>query len=198
MRECLFVWVPKCAGTSVFTVLEKHGCLKLKTMGQARKFQNEGSVTFGHMSLESVNGVVSREYLDRAFKFAFVRNPWDRMVSLWSYLSKAGIPRKSITFEEFVETVRSGVAPVGPYNRRGLSQTRPMTDWLPEGVMDFIGHVESLEDFEALGEHLGIEGEFPVLNTSSHGEYRKYYTEKTREIVAELYASDVQRFDYQF
>jgi hypothetical protein len=200
MRECLFIWVPKCAGTSIFSVLEQYGCLKLKTMGQARQFQNEGSVTFGHMSLEAVveRGVVTQEYLDRAFKFGFVRNPWSRMVSLWSYLTKAGIPRKGVEFEEFLEMVAAGVPPVGPYNRQGLSQTRTMSEWLQEGSVDFIGQVERQEDFEALGRHLGIEGCFPVLNTSGHGEYRQYYTPETQKIVAELYSDDIQRFKYQF
>jgi len=200
MRECLFIWVPKCAGTSIFTVLEKHGCLKLKFMAHARKFRNKGSVTFGHMSLETLveRGVVTRGYLDRAFKFGFVRNPWSRMVSLWSYLVEGGILRKGVDFEEFLEKVAAGVSPVGPYNRKGLSQTRPASEWLQEGSVDFIGRVERPEDFEALGRHLGIQGAFPVLNTSSHGDYRQYYTPKTRKIVAELYADDIQRFEYRF
>ena len=200
MRECLFIWVPKCAGTSIFTVLEKHGCLKLKHMVHARRFQNEGSVTFGHMSVESLveRDVVTRAYLDRAFKFGFVRNPWSRMVSLWSYLTRAGIPRKDVGFQEFLEMVAAGVPPVGPYNRKGLSQTRTMSEWLQEDSVDFIGQVERPEDFEALGRHLGIQGAFPVLNTSSHGEYRQYYTPEARKIVAELYSEDIQRFQYAF
>ena len=200
MRECLFIWVPKCAGTSIFSVLEQHGCLKLKFMAHARRFKNEGSVTFGHMGLESlVEGrVVTRAYLSRAFKFGFVRNPWSRMVSLWSYLTKAGIPRKGVGFENFLEMVAAGVAPVGPYNRKGLSQTRPASEWLQEDSVDFIGQVERPEDFEALGRYLEIQGAFPELNTSSHGDYRQYYIPKTRKIVAELYADDIQRFEYCF
>jgi hypothetical protein len=200
MRECLFIWVPKCAGTSIFSVLEEHGCRKLKFMPKARQFRNEGSVTFGHMGIEPLAelGVVSREYLDRAFKFGFVRNPWSRVVSLWSYLTKAGIPRKDIGFEEFLEMVAAGVPPVGPYNRKGLSQTRPVSEWLQEGSTDFVGRVERPEDFEVLRDHLGLQKSFPVLNVSSHGEYRRYYTPRTRKIVAELYSEDVRRFRYSF
>jgi hypothetical protein len=200
MRECLFIWVPKCAGTSIFNVLEKHGCLKLKYLPHALRFQNKGSVTFGHISVESLEErrIVSQQYLDRAFKFGFARNPWSRMVSLWSYLSKAGIPRKDISFEEFLEMVVAGVPPVGPYNRKGLSQTRPVSEWLQEGLVDFVGRVERPEDFEDLRDHLGIQESFPVMNTSSHGEYRQYYTKKTRKIVARLYAEDIQRFRYTF
>jgi hypothetical protein len=203
MRDCLFIWVPKCAGTSVFSTLKGHGCRKLKSAPEFTKFDNRGPVTFGHVGIPALvqSGIVGQKYLDGAFKFAFVRNPWDRMVSLWAYLSHAGIPRRGIPFDEFVAEVAVGVPPVGPYNRKGLSQANPMSDWLFDGdkpLTDFVGRVERPADFRVLGDILGLDSAFPVSNVSNHGEYRNYYTEETRRLVGKLYEQDVGRFEYEF
>ena len=204
MRDCLFVWVPKCAGTSVFSVLETQGCRKIKDGRDFSRFNNTGSVTFGHVGIEQLikAGYVSQEYLEQAFVFAFVRNPWDRMVSLWSYLRKNRILGPGCEFRDFVQKVDEGVHPVGLYNRKGLSQARPMYDWIIDSagskIPDFIGKVEEPADFKFLSGELGLDCEFPVMNKSEHRGYREYYTPETRDMVGRMYESDVDEFKYSF
>ena len=35
-------------------------------------------------------------------------------------------------------------------------------------------------------------------NASEHADYRTYYTKETRNIVAEIYRDDIDRFGFQF
>jgi len=101
MREdVLFIWVPKAAGTSVYHILSKYNCPKLKGNKDAQEFENSGFVTFGHLSISYLleTNVISKDYLKKSFKFCFVRNPWDRFVSLYHYTQYD----KRMSFEKFV------------------------------------------------------------------------------------------------
>jgi len=56
------------------------------------QFQNKrnGTVSFGHLSINKLLslGIIDKEYFDKSFKFAFVRNPYDRLFSIYNYLKK--------------------------------------------------------------------------------------------------------------
>lgn len=207
-RDVLFLWVPKCAGMSVYRTLVRYGCIEERWDRPFLPFRNRGIATFGHVDVPGLieKGVVSRRYFDRAFKFAFVRNPFDRLVSLFFYLKK--IQREDVaqigSFEEFCRHLDArGFPPVGLYNFRGLSQANPMSDWLldREGKLlpDFLGRHETLrEDFASVCRTIGIQEQIPHENKSEHRPYRDHYTPATRAIVEKLYRQDLDRFGYSF
>jgi hypothetical protein len=68
--QCIFIHIPKTAGTSV-----------------ARTLFGQGSRHVPYFEYEKVNG---RKF-NRYFKFAFVRNSWDRLVSTYFFLKKGGL-----------------------------------------------------------------------------------------------------------
>ena len=67
-------------------------------------------------------------------------------------------------------------------------------------IVDYIGKFENLaEDTAKVFKQLGIEGaSLPHKNISNHENYRSYYTDDTRDIVAERYARDIEYFGYEF
>jgi len=106
--EVLFVWVPKVAGSSIYAMLEPYNCPMLKTKRRARQFTNTGFVTSSHMSIFSLleSKVISEEYFSKAFKFCFVRNPWDRLVSLYFYKHY----HRVMSFDSFCQLVHKKIA----------------------------------------------------------------------------------------
>ncbi|HSS98936.1 MAG TPA: sulfotransferase family 2 domain-containing protein [Terriglobales bacterium] len=207
-KDAIFIWVPKTAGTSLVSILQQHGALKLVDVGEVRKyFENKGIATFGHMSLTDLigQGYVSRDYFERAWKFAFVRNPYSRTVSLYHYLVDNKFMTSTTTFPIFCSYLEHrAYEPIGLYNHEGLNQVNPQVTWLfgPAGepMYDFLGRFESLDrDFEQVRETLrlsAINHALPQLNTTNHKSIASYYTERERRIVAQLYEQDFDRFGY--
>ena len=207
-REAIFFWIPKCAGTSIYKILVAHGCPENLWDNPLAPFVNAGLVTFGHVDVPALvaAGVIRRDYYQRALKFAFVRNPFDRMVSLFFYLRRIQCPAlpTEVDFETFCRHVAKGDhPPVGLYNYSGLNQCNPMSAWLYDRdgrlLVDELGRYENLpEDFARIANQLGLPDTLPHENRGSHGPYREYYTRESRLLVTRLYQEDLDRFGYQF
>jgi hypothetical protein len=106
--DALFIWIPKSAGTSVFTALSELGMRKYKSIDKARHlFPDRGMTTFSHQSVPLLvsAGAVSADYVARAFKFAFVRNPYDRCASLYRYYVKMKRIPAETGFARFLTTL---------------------------------------------------------------------------------------------
>jgi chondroitin 4-sulfotransferase 11 len=187
--KCLFVHIPKTAGVSV--------CRSL--------FGNNGS---GHIPLSAYRRVFGQEAFDSYFKFCFVRNPWDRLVSAYSFLSSGGMDKEDAAFarknlregEDFGAFVRRWV------NRKNVSKALhfiPQTEWVrigddPVGV-DFVGKFEQIGvDFDEICRRLGLERGLGHHNRSKRRDYRELYDAETISIVADVYRDDVAHFSYQF
>lgn len=139
---------------------------------------------------------------ERRFKFAFVRNPWDKVVSHYLYRVKTnqtGLRDEPLEFGEWV--ARS----YGEKDPRYYDKPRmfmPQWRWIcDEGgaqLVDFVGRFERLEaDFETVRERLDCDP-LPHHKCSERGPYGDYYDDASRGIVAEHFAGDLERFGYSF
>jgi len=219
IRDAIFIWTPKVAGTSIFRTLKKYSQPHLeserpllKKASGYEQFENHGLVSFGHVNVLNLydQGIISAEFFNNAFKFCFVRNPWDRFVSLYFYFFSK--KRISCSFPVFCEKVRWSrfpwlgldIPPVSLYHTNRFSQCNPQADWITdengELFVDFIGRFERLEeDFSKLCRHLAIREErLPHKNKTAHQNYREYYNKHTRRIVEKVYEKDIQLFGYEF
>lgn len=206
-RDAVFIWIPKTAGSSVWTFLRQYHCPKLKSYYAAKHcFCQRGWVTFAHQSYPQLleANVVNQEFDQRAFKFCFVRNPYDRAVSLYFYLKRIGDVHHKLSFKGFVRVLQNRAIPeIGLYNRQGLSQCNSQVRWLKnrkrELLVDFIGRFENIEkDFKKLCSELGTKGQLPHVNRTEHTHYKNYYDDETKRIVANIYAEDLEQFSYAF
>lgn len=137
------------------------------------------------------------------FKFAFVRNPWDRLVSCW-HNKVIDKPQKRIfgdrleelqTFGNFVDYVAG--QNLDTCNKHYRLQCR----LIDLNRVDFLGRLEQFpEDFRFVCDKLGLPGDEPrKVNVSARQrDYRAYYTDALAEKVAALYRRDITLFGYTF
>ena len=188
---CVFIHVPKAAGTSLADAL---------------------GTRVGHVPVRRFEAVDAERYASLR-SFAFVRNPWTRMHSAYQYLkSSIGLNRSRDVlwatrylsdvrdFPDFVARLDDAA-----YRRAVLAYIhfRPQMDWLDrpgqtEPAVDFIGRFESLgDDVERLSELVGFTIELPHLRKPHAGGLPFAWTLKMIDRVGELYARDVAVLGYQ-
>jgi Sulfotransferase family len=155
-QNFVFVHVPKTGGTSIREAL--------------------GMSTSYHYTAREVRQMYPETR--GKFSFAFVRNPWDRLVS---YMCSLPVP-----------------VPIDQL------ELRPQVDFLldadGEPMVDFIGRYETLAaDFVTLCDKIDIPTPaLPHVNRSQHRHYREYFNDAARQGVANLYKEDIERFGYEF
>ena len=152
------------------------------------------------------------------YTFSFVRNPWSRIVSC--YNSKIGSNiigfrarilsfykglEGGMEFTDFVHWLGSDEGRDEIADRHWMSQYHFLTGEDGQDLCDFIGRYESLhEDWAKVREILGVpEMDLPhkgwiSAERSNYTDYRTYYDDETRAIIAERYARDIEMLGYEF
>jgi hypothetical protein len=180
----IFIHITKTAGTSIGNAI--------------------GLPVKHHLTAKEVIAKIGKNKWNEAYKFTFVRNPWDRIVSLYEYRrrkDKTKIASNNIPFTEWINLT---LGPnTDPYYCNNVKSFQPQVDWLKDDedtiAIDFIGKFESIrEDFEQIRQAIGTRAELPHLNATKRSNYRDYYTDETRQIVANWYHEDIKTFDYTF
>ena len=199
--QAIFVHVPKNAGTSITKALRQSGGYESPGYGSV-----DQDFAMGWMDGEvrRVVRAVGADVWAEYFTFAFVRNPWDRLVSGWQFTRQRG--KHELTFAEFVKGLPSlDTAQEPDALERAISthwHAMPQSDHLVvdgEVAVDFVGHVETLdEDWRAISARIGSDGDVPRANTSDRGEYRSYYTDDLLAVVDERLRLDATTFGYTF
>jgi hypothetical protein len=206
--KCIFVHIPRTGGTSIEVALDLFGDWRLENRQSMFGLisspeligQIKSSPFLQHLGVKELRALRPGEFAS-FFRFAFVRNPWDRLVSVYSRMDthmemsarKAGIDLHKASFDEFVEWTEHFV------HVHLLPQCSFVFDEQGDCGVHFIGRYERLgADFGIICERLGIHSELPHRNASKRGAYRQYYSDLTRSIVERRYSQDIERFGYRF
>lgn len=213
LHKTIFVHIPKTAGTSIEAVLGMHGEKRdigiVPYFNQVLDFEHLYGGPMQHMTMRSIRSVLKDEAIFRSyFKFTIVRNPWERLVSALAWTDQKWVRGEELAPAEFEREVRrihgvlqearaTGQAPsIPPFL---CPQSLYVLDHDGALLVDFIGRYERLDaDWRTIGERLGVNIPLPHRMRSHHRDYREYYTDETRALVGEMFASDVKLFDYSF
>lgn len=191
MRDAVLLWTPKVAGKSLIQAFNIKKFLSAEDIRHVH-----GIVTFKHLDYRAlVNaGYVSKGFDASAFKFGFVRNPYDRAVSLWRYFVHQKLWDGD--FVGFLKEVAKGVPPVGLSDPDGWVICNPQWRWVAGA--DFLGRYETLQaDFDKLKTVLGAPtATLPWVNASRRGPYGRDYDDEALRLVNRLYKDDFEAFDY--
>lgn len=227
-HKCIFIHIPKVAGTSIIEVLrdpKPEKGVERRPPFNPNDYKFEPPPPHFRAADYVKYGQIEAELFQQYFKFAFVRNPWARLVSEYKYRDHA----RRYSFKDFLFHHLPTPAWSDEY-----CHIIPQYDFVydEEGncLVDFIGKMENIrDDFAVVCEKLGLSHlSLPHSNQSqslfhlrydagfcellkrirgklsrrqkqnTFARYQDYYDAECQEYVAQLYANDITAFDYQF
>jgi chondroitin 4-sulfotransferase 11 len=168
-----------------------------------------------HATAAELKKMLGARY-DSMFSFAFVRNPWERFVSLYIYA------RMQESFHHSVKNAyRSRYGKHPDYEILKNSSIRDTAQllvdgrlcfqWLPQHqwvcdengslMVNFIGQLETVQDdWARLASQISVTTSLPWKNVSNVEKiaYQDLIDAKTKAIVDEYYKKDIELFGFKF
>ena len=224
--KILLLTNPKTDSTSIRDVLDNNHtymCCEnniylnnLKEQGLCSEYYHEH-----HTNASSMKSVLFNVYnlnIDDFFTFTFIRNPWDRVVSAYSYQNrdKNGFEfydcnhdkniAGSFSFKEFIEKITTEKI----WNCVGIPSLENFC--FDDNKQCIVKNIYKIEDFKLCNLEADLSVflnrpfkfnniiELPNLNQSNRKKnYREYYTEDWMiEKVRKIYNSDIEFGNYEF
>ncbi|OGN51471.1 MAG: sulfotransferase [Caulobacterales bacterium RIFOXYB1_FULL_67_16] len=199
----IFAAVPKTGTHAVRRALrEQMGEEDLEQVGLFvdRRFPWEdlAAIRHGHLSLRQIRPYVGDEVFADYFKFAFVRNPFDRFVSYCAFMLRDGD-----VFQRRPRDVMRHFLFQQPPEQHVLFQPQATLLADEDGktlLTDQFGRVEDMQaSYDSLCARIGIASRpLDRVNPSTHGDYRVYYDQELIDGVTARYAQDIELFGYSF
>jgi len=124
------------------------------------------------------------------FKFSFVRNPWDRLVS--HYFFERDLKKRIHKDCDFGQFLPQWVKQRSSWNQLVWFEGR-----LEE--FNFVGRFETLnEDFCYVCTQLGVDSSLPHEFRTKREHYSVYYDQKSRKQFSKLAKAEIKVFGYSF
>lgn len=179
-----FIHVPKTGGTSVKQAFAAFRC----------RAHLEATVATKHLPARELKTVAPSVYRDY-FTFAFVRNPFDRLVSFWTY------KMENPFHPDYAHVARLGT--FDTWVRWFADQPSSPQSWFTHDadgrqLVDAIGRYESFEaDLADFADGIGTGPvSLAVHNASTHRPWADMYSAELRSFVSERWAVDFDLFGY--
>ena len=151
----------------------------------------------GHITVQELRSVLPPEVWKSHYKFAIVRNPFDRFVSVCSFLN-----RDNPEFKEHPLRWMKAALQRPRFRQRVL--VRPQIDQLmdkdKEIRLDYIGRYENLQQsMDRIFRDLDLlPTSLKQRNASSHAHYKQYYDDELKDAAASFYKQDLKLFGYEY
>lgn len=199
----IFAAVPKTGTHAVRQALRPH--MGDEDIEQVALFVNRrfawddlAAIRHGHLPLRHLRPYLGEEAFNTYFKFAFVRNPFDRFVSYCAFMLRGGDmfqrqPREAMHHFLFRD----------PPEHHVLFQ--PQASLLVDEdcqtlLANHVGRVETMQQsYDAICARFGIASRpLDHVNGTNRADYRRYYDQALIDGVAARYAQNLDLFGYHF
>jgi len=181
-KKFIFTHIPRTGGTSVEFVIEKYV--------EYHKRHNE-RIRF-----------IPRKYVKEYTNFSIIRNPWDRIVSIYEYGLQIHKGKYPIWCDmPFQEWVKNGLK----VNKRArvMKQIWSQLDWICDKrgniLVDNLFRFEDLNnEWKKIKKLLSINDDLPYLNSTKRDNYKSYYDDESIKVIEKLCKDDIKHFGYKF
>ena len=145
-HKCIFIHIPKTAGQSIERVFLDLNNLDWSSRSNLLLRYNpdlsKGPPRLAHLTASEYieYNYISKENFNQYFKFAIVRDPWERIVSHYLYM----VPDKKIDFYSFLKHIQKNINNIDYY-----WFLRPQRDFIfkeKELLVDYYGKFEELQN----------------------------------------------------
>lgn len=210
-KNFIFVHVPKTAGNSLqnalFPYSEDERTIDPESYQDGvERFgvAHPGSNLKKHSGISAYQQAVSPEFLESAFKFTVLRNPWDRMISQYFFRRQklAGFvnapDERDLPLDE--EIFRKQLNKQVGYRQYICARNADgRLRQIEEHAIDFFVRFEHLQDdMDVVADKLGIaRTQLVQRNATRHRPYASYYTESLHSAVAEHFATEIAYFGFK-
>ena len=160
-----------------------------------------------HMTAQEARYALGKSVWDRIFKFTIVRNPWERVYSLYAFRKKRGRTDETLSFRDYIlslyqHSINNNCSSLFKYPPHYYGSSDFILDSNGEIMVDYIAKYEDREHgLKSVASKIGF-SELGGLHTqraaSEAKHYSCFYDSETKEIVRNIYKKDVELFDYQF
>ena len=192
-RKIIFIHIPKTAGSSIEHLLRDEGKYELDFIGV-----RNGRSTHHYMGIELK--MILKELYPTYYKFSFVRNPYDRLISeyFWCRLNNVG-HKFNKTFDEFLDYIEDVIKNKKFFKPIENDHFIPQYSFLFFNNKLLVNNIFKYEDIQTviplIRKRLKIITEFQHLNKSIKNEIT--LTEEQKERIYNLYKIDFQTFNYK-
>lgn len=201
--KCIFVHIPKCAGESISFAVD---CF-------TSKFDKERGIWVQHATAEEIRKYYStKNQWNNYFKFAVVRNPFDRIFSSfnWFYrFEKKSKLKTKLRFKMYVLRKNQYTALLDPNLihdfRNKYHHVKPSYEYIYDKndnlLVDYVCKLENInKDWKNMCKKINIPIKLAHRNIGrcNKENYRKYYDEEMIEFIKKNYKKDLEIFKYKF
>jgi hypothetical protein len=171
------------------------------------KKHNINKIFGDHIPAIEIREVIGETVWEQIFVFTFVRNPWDRILSLYHYVKQRDDILNDMEFRDyicaisnFIETGKGSLFREHEYYY--LSASDYIVDASGKILVDFIGKFENRnDDLKIIAQKIGCKqlGKLKINKSDRiNKHYSEYYDQETQAIVRKIYSKDIELFDYKF
>ena len=193
-KMCIYIHIPKTAGTSVEQFLRDNGKNGLEYHG----------VRYGRSMHHFTAFTLKKEnthIFDKYYKFTIVRNPYDRLLSEYYWTPIQGIGFKSgQTKADFITYVSKVVNKQLFYDNIYNDHFIPQYLFVYDKKKLLINELFKYEDLkwtiEYLKKKLNMDNQFPYLNLSTNSIVKTGWTDRQKERIYKIYKQDFIAFNY--
>lgn len=219
MKKTIFIHIPKNGGMTIRdrrskiykdiiignpeNLIDKKYCDILKKTMNEKGFKDPG---YQHARWRDFNDELTKKFKS----FAVIRNPWSRTVSRYTFGQIAGVFGKDYTFNNFIER-RHEFKNMHFFWHRAVDGWYQQLDYITNeqgvikcDILRFEHFNDDIQKYFNLSEPLDVHNLSNGVRENNNKDvkvkkdYRDFYSQDTKEIVAELYKKDIETFGFTF